>query len=290
MHEVLRQLALFHPGFATRYQTVAAFTDQLDEAEIVAQATGAFERTNEASQAAEDTPSALKEAIASSSGPDHAGTFLTGTSFSVNRPDLFASSFLSRSHVEDQEMRLRRAETIPGDYSNAFDAVDPLPVIARHARFLDPDGTTRTEVYWGVPVGGMQPSKQMRQQLRDASIAMDDYVLLGALVQKEGGYRERFVGHRQHVLPDLGEAADAALAPHTYTVKGDTGTFHLAFQWDQYTTTLGPDNQPVGLGMRVKATTYRADTLHALSSDEQVLEMSDLKPMAVLDTEQATDA
>jgi hypothetical protein len=42
--------------------------------------------------------------------------------------------------------------------------------------------------------------------------------------------------------------------------------------------------------MRVKATTYRADTLHALSSDEQVLEMSDLKPMAVLDTEQATDA
>jgi GWxTD domain-containing protein len=285
MEEVLRQLSLYHPDFGPRYQDVAAFSSLLDEEEFATETASIFQTEAEAVQVSENAPEVVREAAAASAGSNPFSTVLSGGSFPVNRPDLFATSFLSQNHVEDEQTIIQREEEVPDSYSNAFDDVEDLPIIVRHARFLDPDGTTRTEVYWGVPVGGMHLSKKMRKAIRKENMAIDDYMLLGTLVQKSATYQERVVNYKRHVVPDIGDGADAALAPHTYTVKGDTGTYHLALQWDQYTASLDANNQPVGLGMRVKATTYHADTLQALSSDERILEMSDIKPMAVLDAD-----
>ncbi len=292
MDEIYRQLALYHPAFSARYQDVAAFASLLDEAEIAAQTAQAFQTDDRSVEAAgnDDASQALQDALAGGSASDLSSTTLPGAAFPADRPDLFAQRFLMQGHTEDEQLRLQREDYVPRSYSNAFDEVEPLPMLARVARFLDDDGTTRTEIYWGAPAGALHPSKRMRKRLQEEGYDADDYLLLTTIVQQAEDYRERAVHYKRYLAAELGDAQEAALAPQVYTVRGDTGLFHVALQWDQYTTRLDERGLPVSLGMAVKAATFRADTLRALRNDERILEMSDLKPMVMLDPQQAARA
>ncbi len=290
LEEIYRQLSLYHPNFASIYQDVAIFAGLLDEAEYAAEAS-AMRPSNQQSidqgGGDEGTPEAVRDALASGAGI-HAS--MPGATLNPDRPDLFAQRILSQAHIEDEQALLQREDYVPRSYSNAFDDAEPLPTVTRLARFLDDDGATRTEIYWGVPPGALQPSKRMIGVIQKEGYQAKDYLLMTTVVQKTDAYQERVVNYRRHLLRDLADARDAALEPQMYVVRGDTGLFHLALQWDQYTTTLGEDGQPVVLGLRVKAHTFRSDSLQALDNDERVLEMSDLKPMVVLAPDQAVQA
>ena len=295
LDEIYRQLSLYHPNFAAIYQDVASYSGLLDEAEMAAEASAQFQASQQrASQEEvfdESLPEEVRDAI--SSGAGNAGSVavsLPGSSFNADRPDLFAQSILNQAHVEDDQAMLRRQAYVPPTYSNAFDDTDPLRTVARLARFLDDDGTTRTEVYWGVPPGALQPSKRMRKAVIDGGYEPKDYLLLTTVVQKADAYQERVVNYRRYLLRDLADAGDAALPPQTYVAQGDTGLYHLAMQWDQYATTLDAGGQPAVLGPRVKAGTFHTDSLHALSNNPRTLEMSDLKPMIVFDAGQTAQA
>jgi hypothetical protein len=189
--------------------------------------------------------------------------------------------------VEDEQALLDRQDYVPHVHTPVFDAVEPLPLFVRQARFLDEDGTTRTEIYWGVPPGGLQPSKWMQQAVRDAGYPLKDYLLMTTVVQHTEAFEERVVNRRGHLLRDLADARDVAVAPQTYIARGDTGLFHIAVAWDQYVTTLDEEGRPGNPEMRVRAGTYRADSLQGLRNDPRRLEMSDLKPMVVLSQEGA---
>jgi len=291
LDEIYRQLSLYHPTFATIYQEVSSFAGLLDEAAYAAQA-NALRQSNQQSgeQQGGDggTFEEVREALAGSSSGVRAS--MPGASLNPDRPDLFAQRILAQAHAEDEQALLQREEYVPRLYSNAFDDAEPLATVTRLARFLDDDGATRTEIYWGVPTGALQPSKRMRDTIQKEGYVAKDYLLLMTVVQQTEAYHERVVHYQRHVLRDLADASDASLMPQTYVARGDTGLYHLAMQWDQYTTTLDERGQPAVLGLRVKAHTYRADSLRALDNDERVLEMSDLKPMIVLAPDQAVQA
>lgn len=292
LDEIYRQLSLYHPGFAAIYQDVASYAGLLDEAEFVAQDAAQFQAGRQSADGqdsgSEVLPQEVRDAL-SSGANSTASVSLPGSVFSADRPDLFAQSILSQAHVEDEQALLQRRQYVPQTYTNTFDDADPLPTVVRLARFLDEDGTTRTEVYWGAPPGALQPSKAMRNTLRKAGHTSTDYLLLSTVVQQDDAYHERVVNYHRTLLRDL-DADDAALPPQTYVARGDTGLYHLALQWDQYIVTLRADDEPIVLGMRAKAGTFRADSLQALSPDEQVLEMSDLKPMTVPEAAQEAAA
>ncbi len=292
MDEIYRQLSLYHPNFATIYQDVASFAGLLDEADFVAESISQFqaERQNEQQEGGDESlPQEVRDAL-SSGNTGAASVSMPGSIFSAERPDLFAKSILNQAHIEDEQAMLQRQEYVPQTHSNAFDDTDPLRTVARLARFLDDDGTTRTELYWGVPPGALQPTNSMRKAIIDQGYEPKDYLLLTTVVQKAEAYQERVVNYRRHLLRDLEDAGDAAMPPQTYIAQGDTGLYHVAMQWDQYTATLDDNGQPMVLGLRVKANTFRADSLRALNNDPATLEMSDLKPMIVLDAGAAARA
>ena len=291
LDEVYRQLSLFHPNFATIYQEVASFAGLLDEAQYVAEAK-AQRQTNEQAIDQEGGDDGLPEEVRNALANSGSGltASMPGATYNPDRPDLFAQSILSKAHIEDEQALLQRQDYVPRTYTNTFDEAEPLPTVARWARFLDDDGATRTEIYWGVPTGAMQPSKRMLGAIQKEGFAAKDYLLLMTVVQQNAAYQERVVNYNRILIPDLADAADASLAPQVYVARGDTGLYHLAVQWDQYVTTLDARGQPETMGLRLKANTYRADSLQALNNDERILEMSDLKPMILLDAAGAAQA
>ncbi|MFQ5571487.1 MAG: GWxTD domain-containing protein, partial [Rhodothermales bacterium] len=288
MEEIYAMLALYHPVFATRYQDVAAFSGLLDETEAMAQANATMQANQQAAIDQEgsesDLPEVIQDVLAANTNPG-GSVGLTGTLFSPDRPDLFAQSMMMQGRVEDDQARLQREEHVPPSYTNTFDEVEPLPLLVRTARFLDPDGTTRTEVYWGAPTDALKPSKRMVKELRKEGLEPRSYLLIATVVQKTEAYQDRVINYYRHVVPGLGLAEDVALEPQSYTVQGDTATFHLALQWDQYLATLDGEGVLVEMGKQIKANTFRVDTLQALNNDANVLEVSDLKTMVMLDAE-----
>ena len=172
----------------------------------------------------------------------------------------------------------------PQNRSNVFDETAPLPLFIRSARFLDPDGTTRTEVYWAAPPGALAVDDQTLSEVLDMGYNPDDYLIITSSVQKNPDYTERAVNHRRQLIENAALAEDLSLVPQTLAVTGDTGLYHVAFQWDQVVTILDEAGTPVDLGPRIKANVFRQDSLQALKN--RLLEMSDLKPMILMETGQ----
>lgn len=128
---------------------------------------------------------------------------------------------------------------------------DELPLIARSARFLEEDQTTRVDVFWAIPPDedGASPSR-----IRVTAIEYDV------------GYDRRQV-HRSAI--DLGATDRYAVT----SLRGVGDPFHVAVQVDQSRSEETAAYQAVRSGV------YRRDSVRALRSDPARLEMSDLVPM-----------
>jgi len=152
-----------------------------------------------------------------------------------------------------------REDHIPQQDSQLFDDLDVLPVAFRFARFLDDDGTTRTELFWSHPP--------------DTVLTEDRFVQL-TTVQKQADYRTRSWMTNRYA-PNK-EELDGGAYVHTRTLHGDTARYHLHLQWELYDKASG---------RRRRVNVFKADSLDALNPDPARLEMSDLMPSLDLDPE-----
>src|SRR5690606_26294536 len=95
------------------------------------------------------------------------------------------------SMADRRAVRERDAE-VPASYTNQFDDVDTRPVAVRWARFLDENGTTRTELYWSVQAQELYPSRRIRRMLRRQGYEVPDtYLLAFSVAQQTADYRAR---------------------------------------------------------------------------------------------------
>ncbi len=194
-------------------------------------------------------------------------------------PDVFAQTILMRTESEDEMAYGRREAYAPRASSDVFRETERLPVEVRVARFLDDDGRTRTEVYWSPAVGAIRPSKKLRKRLRKQGYDVSDtFVINMTTVQKTEHHQPRVVNQKRYFLTDVPENDDAVIPVQTMVVRGDTGRYHLAFQWDEYLPGSRMGTQ-MRLGPKVKMGAGTADSLTALVADGRTLEMSDLKPI-----------
>ena len=184
----------------------------------------------------------------------------------------YGSSMLSDIEIQDQQHQATRQERVPPSYTELLEDTAPFPVHVRYARFLDDDGTTRTEFYWSAGIQALLPSDTTQ------GTAMDDYMVVTSSTHRGEDYQARSSKKNRQVIRPRNHSMNGVLAPRTHTVRGDTGGYHLAMQWDEYRMT-GPAGQQ--MGALLKRNIYRADSLQALNPEPGQLVMSDLKPLTV---------
>ncbi len=180
----------------------------------------------------------------------------------------------------DRALMKQREKTVPRVHTFTV-SPSPLRVETRLARFLERDGTTRTELYWAAPPDALQPTATEQAQLIfQGHAATDRYVLSLTAAQKGADYQIRKRTRERHDLEpsETGPAQD--LPVYAMALRGDTGTYHLAFQWDEYMVAENPDDaggKPKFVYL--KTGTLQADSLKALDANPGTLEMSDLAPL-----------
>ncbi len=196
-------------------------------------------------------------------------------------------STLSRARAEDRRAIRSREARVPAAYTNVFDEVDRLPVEVRWARFLDPDGTTRTEVYWGLKTRDLAPSKKLEKRLsEDGFTPTGQYLIEMTALRQAEDFRARGRQVARRMVADAGGDETAVIPAQTFVARGDTGRYGLALQWDVFWSSVGA---AVARGPKLKVGVYRIGAVEALSSDPARLEMSDLKPLRLFNPAQSLD-
>lgn len=195
------------------------------------------------------------------------------------RPDAFGTQMIGEGRMQDRQAAYQRDLVVPQQRSTVLDTLEPLDVRLRVARFLDEDGTTRTELYWSHLPRTLALQSALQAQYKDRYDTRDRFLLHLSAVQQSDDFTPRAVTDYRYVA-DAGDALrDSLLRVQTLVLRGDTETpYHLALQWDQHLTTH-QETDAVVAGPHVKTGVYRVDSLAALNPLPSALEMSDLVPV-----------
>jgi len=183
-----------------------------------------------------------------------------------------------RNTTEDHRLKRIRRETVGASQSNVDASYPTLDVPMRWARFLEDDGTTRTEIYWTLSTDALPPHEAI-----DANaLNTDDMEVDPEAVPEESRIvASTRLEDRQHQATrqaisqvDVSDAPRSEWLPgQTLAISADDTPFHLGLQWDQR---LGRTAEEAG-NLLLRRSTARLDTLSQLSNDPSTIEMSDVK-------------
>ncbi len=177
---------------------------------------------------------------------------------------IFAQGMITNARIEDDQAAYQKEILLPPSTSDVLSTLPTLPLGVRYARFLEPDGTTTTEIYWHPESGGLIAPGHASEPV---------YFIQTYAAQESADHtlrRSSTDAIRIHIPPS-GEPV--TIPVQTIKVTGDTGLYHLALQWDQY----GVNSE--GIGPRLQVASRRVDSLRSLDASGFALEMSDLKPL-----------
>lgn len=197
----------------------------------------------------------------------------------ISRGATFAEKTVRENRNRDEVAAGIRQKNMPQQATRVFREEEALDVAARTARFLEDDGTTRTEVYWSPAPDAMRLSGDQQDELEgQGHDRFDQHIVRLTAAQKNAAYQSRILNRKHYRIGDVNRIEGSTIPTQTLHVRGDTALHHLSLQWDQYL--VARDEQGgAQLGPRVKVATMQRDSVRALISDDRVLEMSDLRAM-----------
>ena len=272
MRAIYQELALYHPVFSSRYAEIANYVGRQETKAAVAEVAATFGQ--------EDQRRGAEQSVEIGAGVGQTRRVFANPSTGLSYPTQFVSRMVARGEREDEAAARRREENMPRQYTALHGTTPQLPVAVRTARFLTSDGTTRTEVYWGVR------SADARLRPDDEEAPAPSMIRFSAVRHN----RDRSQVQRRHrrlQLPaEPGRHGRAVVGP-LVTFRG-TALHHLTMQWTQHQLWEVGDSTIAGLGPKRRFTLARSDSLHPLRADGQRLEMSDLKVLSLPDTAFAT--
>ena len=250
MRAVYRQLALEHPHFGARYNDVDLWLSARES-------TGRLQ-----SRDLTDNIRVLTGADLISGAERSGDAEASATGRSAHE---FVQAMLSNARTEDQQIAYQQEILLPKVFSDIDRTLPELQVAARHARFLDHNGETRTEVYWGFEPGTMHPA---------SDTPGGEYLLHLHARQLNADYTLRRDSSGAIRIQAAQNVPDSVIPPQTLVMMADSGVRHVSLQWDQYR--IAED----GVRSRIQAATVWIDSLQALDGSGFALEMSDLKPVS----------
>jgi len=179
--------------------------------------------------------------------------------------------------VQHEVSKMRKRE-LPTARSAMAAREGLLDVAARTARFRSADGSTRLEVYWGVPPGRLS-TPRVDEQLEQAGYdgARRHHVRITARRYDER-YRSQGRARSEHELIDHDDWEARSDVP-VFSMKFPKAmrTAHLSLQWDQI---VFPRREEPEAALRAQSSVQWLDSLSALPVDGTTLTMSDLVPVS----------
>lgn len=242
---IYQDLALHHPSFEPQLEKLSSY-----EADL--RATGGI--------------------TINTSGLDSGanGSGVASTSYSSG----LESEFSNLAHTA----RIQREEEAPQHHTNLLDGIEPLPVAVRASRFLGEEGKTRTEIFWSHIPGTLAPTRKQVRDLEDlAGSVPDRYLIQMAVVQHKANHERETTNMLRYTAVDLPKGSPAPV--QTFDVVSDDTTYHLSMQWSQHRYSTDTASGEVEPHEELKLGMQHLKNLGALSSENGVLEMSDLKPV-----------
>lgn len=253
MEYIFRDLALYHPDFGTLYDKIANYANWQEMNATQYRATGRVPAGTRVRRVG--------------AGIGQQRFVFSSPAFGVGMPSQFVQSTSTEQRTLDMQARRVRRQVMPPQATDLFNDLGSMAIATRTARFLGPNGRTRTEVYWGTRT----PELQLDEDDADKS----SLIKLTA-VSYNTDYTRRGAQNKWYSV-DAALSEGGLVVPGVFNVNGMSGTYHLALQWEQYTADVQGDR--VALNEQLRVATQRVDTLSALSAAPDQLEMSDLRPM-----------
>ncbi|MCY4158770.1 MAG: GWxTD domain-containing protein [Bacteroidetes bacterium] len=191
------------------------------------------------------------------------------------RPYEFSQRTIMDSRMRDDQHQKRREETIPTSTTRVYGNAIELKPQVRFSRFLQEDGSTRLETYWNLDVRDLRPSRSMLRRTRQlGQKASDDYILSIGFAHRDSEFEPRNIQIRRYHLP---EGSDTEPRVYSWVTSDLSSPSSMALQWTLHWTV--PDSIPPqpstiwGIGV------MNLDGIDILRSDDDSLELSDLKPL-----------
>ncbi len=190
------------------------------------------------------------------------------------RPYEFSQKVIQSTRIRDDQHQLRRAKNVPVATTSVYgNTIELIPQI-RVSRFLDPDGSTRLETYWGVDVGELRPSRSMTRRLRQLQQSVSsDFILSVGLTKYGPEFEPQNIQIRRYHLP---QGTDSEQRIYSWVTR-DFSTSPIMMQWSLHWTI--PDSIPPQPAAAWAIGVATIDTLETLNGDGTSLELSDLKPL-----------
>lgn len=248
MRAMYRRLSPYHPDLAVRHDEIANYLAQVTDVGVASR--------NEVDP---------REAVDAQ----------------ISRGATFAERTVRENRNRDEVAARIRQKNMPQQSTRVFRDQPALDIAARTARFLEDDGTTRTEIYWCPAPDALRLSDDQRDELEEQGHdRFDQYIVRLTAAQKNAAYQSRILNRKHYRIGDIHQAAGRTIPTQTLQVRGDTALHHLSLQWDQYLVARNEQGE-AQVGPRVKVATMRRDSVRALINDDRVLEMSDLRVMVL---------
>ncbi len=249
MRSVYRQLALEHYHFGSRFNDVDLWLSEREE-------TGRLRNRDPLENAKIIVGAELVQGERPE--PEELGEELSQPA------NIFAQNIIMNARTQDQQAAYQREILLPSSTSEVLNVLPTFALGVRHARFLKPDGTTTTEIYW---------HPESTSFTVPGYPAQEEYVIKTFAAHENAAYTP-LETMTDAIRVEMPSATEAVTIPvQTIEINESTGLYHLALQWDQYEVTSE------GIGERLQVVSRRIDSLYALDASGMTLEMSDLKSL-----------
>ena len=265
MRYIYRELSLYHPDFATRYNTVEEYATVQEMRAAQAEVAQTFGRPELAKDPGE------RQFVVGAGATQRIITF--NPMFGEQSPSGLVNTVVQEAARADRAAAERRKEALPNERTSLRADVPSMPVAVRTTRFLTPTGQTRTEVAWGVRMQDLVAEDEAKNP--QASL-----VTVSA-VRYDSTYRRTAQISRRVRIPAATREDGRAVVSPPVSLPPSGDVMHVALQWDHYA--LQARGDAMTAGDRRHVAVARADSLAPLRASGP-LEMSDLRVLTTPDT------
>ncbi|PEN13272.1 hypothetical protein CRI94_11575 [Longibacter salinarum] len=261
---IFSELALFHPDFSPVYSEISRYATYQESRASAAEVRDKLSAEQETNQKIYTQ----SESETVGTGLGQTRTVSSSSNFGIDSPVGFVRTMATTIRQQDHATRYQRSKDMPRHATDLLAASAALPVSVRTPRFLNSDGSTRVEVYWGVQTS----------HLRGAQPAVRPSMLMFSAVQYDAEHESTDRVDRRHFVDIESLNGNTIFASSPISFDSRSWLVHLGLEWSQFevrSTTSGSTR----LGKRLRQTTIRADSLRPIRATPDRLAMSDLRAM-----------
>ncbi len=204
---------------------------------------------------------------------DTISNYVSIASSDETQPYYFTKQILRDSRILDDFHHRSRNEQVPLSATEMDRSPVPLNPCVRWTRFLEPDGSTRLNIAWGLNPKSLKPSRRVIRRLRKNNVEpSDDFLVTSYLVSLDSSFAPTNLRLRQYHLT---EGVDSSFPARSWVIRGVQDPLSLALQWEYAWTQLDTQEKllpSVKLGFHVQ----RIHSIHPLNAAGSSPEMSDI--------------